>query len=920
MGLWIPREPLFLTFVQPASRSRLRPRPAAALSSVPSRLSHSSSETPDREPISNTNTHGEGEGEASKPSRETGSTIEGEWDRFARAPTLRRRSEAIQEQEEKDRNAELRKIQLSLERSIFARSVLVKSPEAYSHPGEARLSRWRNHRSVSEQVHIERARKKNAGLPPADWRKVLKMMAQMTPEGSLEWTGDGLKLEMPREILDRILDHVGDGSIGHIRRITGAVLKISPKESAVLVFGLRHAINRATEEFRRIAGNLTVTRVSAPLDPGDDETKSSDDEESFYAPPLSREENAYAKRQRTKHHANETPMPLDWTSKSVEEYVVALVDSLVQPPLHAPIYKPSGYRHKTLYNHESAVADRLLWLFKETSARNVASRSAFMIALTYLCGKGQKFLPQARDVFVLMDRRGLATDTDVFNILLRATVKMRDLRGFQQILRRMASHGIAPNFDTWLLFLRIFASAEVRAYVLQTMHVKKLLSTQEIIQRIASEMASLDAEHAIGLHKDLPTFLMEQEERYGPSWLTRDAGNQVLHVLGSHGRFDDAFALLDKMGETYAGIPPEDHQGRLAVRPDANSFNMIIARARIRGKIPIAVNVLRMMRTRNLERQANVYTLHAIFEMAWKSRMRTSIVVLWRYACLARATSFRMRSRVAALMDTSSERLAAAGEHMDSDRITESTRRELGGEVLARELAGGRKTLEWLRTRPRELWGKDPPPQKIGSMAARAVGLAFGKEFGPSVALWRVLAQAVLVDLRCLRAKKTGTLRELLASARVKTMVLWRRRANEESWVELAPGEKRDEAKRIGPADQWAEEWESEGWERWAVEMRQIWSVGADGQPVAADDGQATAEEEEALANEATRESKPVLPKFAIINPHVWADDDDVPLGGEDMPESGRHENDNNRTEVQRQNEEAILAALEELERLFGGY
>lgn len=848
------------------------------------------------------------------------------------------------EPEQEDREAELRRLETALERSNFTRSVLVKSPRAYGHPREARLSRREHYKSVSEQVHLERIRQKT-NAQPADWRKVLGMMAQETPEQSLEWIEDGLKLEIPKEILVGILDHVGDDKIGSIRRRTGAALKVSRRESTVLVSGTRQAINMATEEFRKVAGKITVTRLFNLRGPGEANTEDFDDYQSFFTPPLSREENAYAQRRRIKHHVYATSIPPTWTPESVENYVVALVDSVVDRSLHAPIYKPT--QGPILLDHQGAVAKRLVWLFHDVSARKVASRSSFMLALAYLCEKGNKYLPEAREIFVLMDRRGLAFDPDVFNILLRAAVKTRDLHRFQQIIRRMTSRGLAPNLDTWILFLRMFESVDVRQYVLQTMHVKKLLSTTEAIEHVAREMATLDTEHAMRQCKTLPKFLGEQEERYGPSWLTRDAGNQVLHVLGTHGRFDDAFALLDKMGEVHARIPASRIQDRLAVRPDAASFNMIIARARVRGKLPIAINVLRKMKTRHLARQPDAYTLHLLFEMAWKFHMRTSIVVLWRYACLARLTSFRMRSRVSVLLDDAGalERIANTGEHTNSGHLTEMAYRKLGGEALARELAGGREALERLRACTQQLWGDHPPPQKIAAVAAKAVALAFGEEFGPSVALGRVLAQAALVDMRCIRARKAGALRDLLAGAKVKTMVLWRRRENEVEWVDLAPVEMADGAERIGPADDWVDEWQSEGWDgpEREPELKPEGSGGveaagreardgsggsdgtkeptrnicaknlngqADGQPVA--DGQAIAQ---GVGAKPTREPTPapaMKKRLAIINPHVWAEEDlgdDVPVLAED----------GNRTQVQRQDEEAILAALEELRTNYVG-
>lgn len=789
------------------------------------------------------------------------------------------------------------------------------------------MSMNKHHKSVSRQVHHERHRK-NTGARAVDWRRLLQIMAENTPEESLEWISDGMKLEIPRETLATILDNEGDNKIGSIRRRTGATVKISRDESNVLLSGTRRAINKATEEFRKIAGSMTVTRLYTPLGPGEAKTEDLTQEDAFFMPPLSREEGAMAQRRSTKQHVYTLPTPLVWTPKGVEDYVAQLVDSVVERSMHAPLYGPVS--REVLVDHERAVAKRLERLFQNDTARKVASRSALKLALAYLCDKGDKYLPEARRLFVLMDQRGLPMDTDVFNIMLRSAVTTRNLHKFYQTVQLMTSRGHAPNLDTWLLLLRVLESVEVRAHVLQTMYIKNLLCSNDAIERVAEEMAMMDAQHAVGQGKDLPTFLREQAQRYGCSWLTRDAGNKVLYVLGAHDRFDEAFALLYKMGETSARIPAKRVQERLAVRPDIGSFNTLIVRAQARGKLPLAINVLRLMKLRHLARQPDVGTLQMLFEMAWKFRMRTSIVAIWRYACLARLASFLMRMRVASLLAGPDGRVVPARSRENGmGYIKESQYRALGGEVLARELAGGREALESLRAQTRRIWEDRAPPQKIATFAAKALALAFGN-FGPSVALGQVLAQAMLVDTRCLRAKKSRSLPDLLGSARVKTLVLWRRTDRQDGWVDLAPLEM-SRTERITPGDHFADEWESEGWD--APEGPAVDDKRADiGSPDGSEDGgesesgtnifhaeshvpssREAPTDKDIEKSESTSEPAPIMQKrIAIINPHVWADDDDIGDGMSGLDGDGGHH-----TPLQRENEREITAAVDELSKSY---
>lgn len=880
--------------------------------------------------------------------------------KIARQPRRRRKPKpGVEDLEEStaDEYAAIQKIESELERSNFDRSVLVKRCTPTPYRSEAREG-WREHyRLVSAQLYHERHRE-NVGGRAADWREVMKLMAQNTPEEAREWIEDGMKIEVRNNVLTRILDRGGDETIGSIRRRTGAAIKVSRDESTLLVSGTRQAINRATEEFRGIVGKITITRLYSPLGPGEIRTEDLETRDTFWTPPLTREEGAYWRRRWTRLHMNALPKPSIWTPKSLEDHVTALVETSVERPLHVQIY---GHRpRQKLFDHERATVRRLREVFQTAPLRTVASCSALKIAFSYLCEKGDKYLDDARHIFVLMDRQGLRMDTDVFNLLLRAAVKMRNLRKFRQTLSMMLQRGHAPNLDTWLLFLRLFESAEVRLYILQTMHAKNLLGTSEAIERVAQEMATLDADHAFRTGKDLPTFLREQEERYSRSWLTRDAGNRVLDVLSAHGRFSDAFALLDKMAKNYALIPANHVQECLAARPDVVSFNTIISHAKMRGKMPLAVNTLRKMKTGHLARQPDVVTLHLLFEMAWKMRMRTSIVVLWRYAVLAKSTSWRMRIRVAGLLTGNVAARSPAARASNQRIPTLSVHTALGGEALARELAGGARALERLRALVARFWGTEPePPHKIAALAAKTL-LRSCAGYSPSVPLGTVLAQAVLVDLRCMQAKKKAgtTLRDLMASAKVKRLTLWKRRpVLENGWVDLAPVMWQGEDVQVSSDSQWRDEWNSEGWDV----PKRVWVVREDANhalksasDLAGDDNdkdpkvlKVFVRREETWSGQRKWPSESMnsdddhddhddddddgsLPELSslnsgevsdmdqsikdteprpaeekqlvIINPRVWADD---------------HADEEDRTELQLQNEEAILQALKELHECY---
>lgn len=818
---------------------------------------------------------------------------------------------------ENGKTSDIKDIEDALERSHFAGSVFLPPIRPLPSPRERRRLIRSRHKAVTAQVLHERDRQ-NFGGRPADWRMVLDYMAKITPESSLVYIEDGIEIDVDRKVLAHVLQSTGDNNFGALRRRTGTIIKVSRDESSLLLSGTRQAINMATEEIRNMAGRITVTRRYRPLEPGESETEELGDDQDFFIPSLTREEGAFFKKKRTTQHVFLTPLPTEWTAKAVRDYVIALVDSCVDPALHSPLYVPTY--HNLLVDHERAVVHRLMRLFIRWPLGSATmSCSLVKLAMSFMAAKGDKYEESIKHLFVILDRREVPMDTDLFNIMLRAHVKTRNLRKFRMILKIMEDRGFAPNLDTWILFLRIFESIEVKSYILQAMNAKNLLNVPRTIQLIAQEMASYDANHAVAQGKDLAAFLRDQEARYGPDWLTRDAGNKVLHVLGEYMRYEDAFKLLDLMGEQCEKFPRTYIHERLATRPDAKSFTAILNHARIERKVPLAVNIIRKMKTRKLAVQPSATILDLLFDVAWRSQLRTSIVVIWRYACLARLTSYTMRRRVSSLL---SGDLSGPTDR----RLSANVYHKLGGEVLARELAGGPEALEQIKVTCRRVWGDINQHYKLGSIVAKILPLAFDG-YGPGVALGDVLSQSVLVDYKCLRARKNGQLKELLASAKVKSIPLWKRQSYEETWTDVAPLDP-SEPSTIKHNDVWEEEWDSEGWnpksrivtsedyrqkfmkvyQAWQAEKAQqgksehVKSL-AEHLKSKADEGEADEMEEDMPILFAKAVDSLEEKRLAIINPRVWDDEKrDLSVIVDD-----------HRTGLQRQNEEAILQALEQV-------
>ncbi|KAJ0119915.1 meiotically up-regulated 65 protein [Diaporthe amygdali] len=794
--------------------------------------------------------------------------------------------------------SDLDDLEESLERSKLARSVFVKPARNYPNKRESRQSLRAHHKSVSTQVHLDRnvqnLLKEGIYINPhsTDWRNVLSLLVSRTPEESVQWIEDGMKIELIEQKLAVIMSNGGDEKIGAIRRRTGASIKVSRAEtpsetSTLLISGTRAAINSATAEFRRIAGRITITRLWAPLAPGEVETESFSDND-FFVPPLTREEGGLWHRFKVDYNVYTTSWPTHMSHASFEQYVASLTDSVMLPHLNSVLYNPT--KHAVMLDHERAVARRLQRAFRNYEARPWVSCSALKVALSFLCRRGDKYLPEVRSIFVSMDRFGLRMDADVFNTMLRAPTKTRHLRKFRQTVLLMTRRGFSPNLDTWLLFLRMVESVEVKSYILQEMNSKNLLGTPIAIQRVAEEMAPFDAEHAMTQGKDLATFVQEQNDRYGPDWLTRDAANPVLDVLCRHGRFRDAFEVLDRMHAHLESIPMEFQADRIAHEPDVISFITIISHAKTQGKMIVAINAVRKMRTGAFRTHVDRVIFGLLFELAWKSRLRSTISIIWKYASLVRLTTWRMRQRVALLLSGKPKQVGDFG-------ISESTHTQLGGERLARDLVGGEEALAKIRSLAE---GRDRA--ELGVLAAKAWPEAFN-DFGPMVSFGHVLTQAFLRDRSCLsiRKRRCSSPTEDVRKFQLNAMPLRKRLKEELGHGDLAPVE--DEVSGpIWPDDKWELDGML-GHGKKKLTALHVPSYCSEKQSPA--DGQDDGSERPHTYHRAPRTSAQRT-SIAILDPQVWAD----AWGGDQGPEADATP----RHDLQRSNEDDILAALGKLE------
>jgi len=571
-------------------------------------------------------------------------------------------------------------------------SVLVEPFREYPGKRETHRSLRLHRRSADAQERLDEIRR-HSQAPLADWRVVLENLLAATPERPRDWHEDAVTIAVPPDAVGR-LHHGVDVNMDAIGRRTGCVLRMAAgaggDDGALLrLSGSNASLGRATEEVLRLTGGVRVVSVAGGGDgkpvvevPGGSDPSAGHVRRNE-ASPASDEgvviEQVLSDRVYQPYNLTESartiPKPAVWTKASFDRYVAALTNGRLAPHLHAAFYRRGS-------NHQRTVVNLLHAAFHDPAALAALSTSAFNRALAYMARHGPRARPDAQALLVRMDQHGVAMDTATFNALLGQAVKTRDLRAFDATLRLMRRRRAAPDLDTWLAFLRLFGAEEVKRYVVHAMHARGLLRRPDAVARLARELVAHDADRAALAGRDAAWLLRDVAARYGgpAAALAPPTANKMLEVLGRYGRFADCRVVLDAMRQA----APNAHG------PDAVSLNTVLTHCKLQHSLGRAIAFVRRYvdppsssptiasassppllpaqageeddkakgpahRTARGPLPAPIVpdtvTYHLLFETAWRDRSLRAAAVVWRYAVLARRTSWRMRRRasVAAL-------------------------------------------------------------------------------------------------------------------------------------------------------------------------------------------------------------------------------------------------------------------------------
>lgn len=289
--------------------------------------------------------------------------------------------------------------------------------------------------------------------------------------------------------------------------------------------------------------------------------------------------------------------------------------------------RPSRHlRQETGRHHQEQVAEALVELFRDETKSKLFSSAALNQALTFLYK--HEFRSSARVVLLKADH--VATVV-TFNILLSGAARWLDVASFRSFLITMRRLRIRPNEWTWLAFLDCHVTNKGKINLVSYLLRRDYLTTDSLQDALHLTIQNLFSEH-LKSGQDVDSFLNMVIHIKAVNWFSVSMLNQLFSVIAKR-RDHSALERLLTICE----------EQNLAVDPSIINHVVEICRRSILNAIPYALRIMeRGFRAALLEGD----TFEKLFKMAYKGQRYNICRVLWRYACIHRQVTRKMKEIV----------------------------------------------------------------------------------------------------------------------------------------------------------------------------------------------------------------------------------------------------------------------------------
>lgn len=496
---------------------------------------------------------------------------------------------------------------------------------------KARISAEHNREVRSEYQSRKRAEKNQIWVP--DWRVVLADLFSNTPKNE-KWLEIALNISVPKHAVNKLLCGVDD-NLWDIAGKHGCSVYLNGQDSGTeehrdfLLSGGATAISKTAADILQIAPRVKMKARTSGLSLADIKNGATA-VGNLDTDGVQRSRDGKARKTMSGSRpripvtrAENIPKPTEWTQQTFADYVNRLTSSEVPNHLHRFMYKTAG-------DHTSAVIGILRKIFEDPACRTSLSRSAFNMAIAYFVKTNQML--DARMFFVQMEMLNIPMNDKTFNALLRGAAKNEDLQNFHFILHLMLRRRILPNAGTWIAFLMAVPDLRIKLHAWNKMKECGLLQHIGTVRDACEHIVIHEISNSLDNAQSQAEFLDYMDSRYGPSWLTINSGNRIIHALGARGLISRCWDFLQVMDNRF-------------VKPNEMSINLILNHCKQSGNISGALELLKNIPS-SFGFVPDEMTYHTLFEMAWRGKSYNLAKVVWRYACLNAATTRSMRNRI----------------------------------------------------------------------------------------------------------------------------------------------------------------------------------------------------------------------------------------------------------------------------------
>ncbi|KUM61560.1 hypothetical protein ACN42_g5554 [Penicillium freii] len=312
------------------------------------------------------------------------------------------------------------------------------------------------------------------------------------------------------------------------------------------------------------------------------------------------------------------PRPVIATVKEFNEHVED-VTSARHPTLDEKAMSLSKLPHVV------RIKQHLKALFKEETYSNYISTAALNSALEFLCR--HEFLETARALCSCTEH--VAT-TDTYNILLRAAARRQDVAVFRHFLRTMPRLHMRPNPETWLALLSALVDPSEKAQLIEHMvqrgHMSNLSTIHSALQETIQDSLLVHLDSG----KDIGSFIGLMANTWGANWFSPSIVGQMFSVLARLKDFDSIDQLMEICIDNNLTVDSYP----LSHIVQALGANIHVA---LQYTLRFFEHPLFEVTSQNWE---------DLFLAAFRHRQYNICLVIWRYSCMKRSVTYKMKQAV----------------------------------------------------------------------------------------------------------------------------------------------------------------------------------------------------------------------------------------------------------------------------------